>query len=269
VALTRIQRAVCRLLADHRRASGESYIAGGVALTVALAAQRVSRDIDIFHDTVEAVSASWDADRRLLESAGYTVQARRERSGFVEAAVTRDADTLIVEWVRDSAYRFFPLVEHEEFGLALHPFDLATNKVLALIGRTESRDWIDVIECHRSLQPLGYLSWAACGKDPGFTPAGILAQSARASHYSQAEIDALAFEGTTPRADALSRRWHAALDEARSIVAELPAQRAGAAVLHADSNLFRGGVSELVAALAAGSLQFHEGRIRGAWPRVR
>jgi hypothetical protein len=113
----------------------QTDIAGG-ALTVALAAQRVSRDLDIFHDTVAAVSESWDADRRLLESAGCTVQPRRERLGFVEAAVTRDGDTLTVEWVRDSAYRFFQLVEHDELGLALHPFDLATNKVLALIGRS-------------------------------------------------------------------------------------------------------------------------------------
>lgn len=269
MALTPFQRDVCRLLADRRRASGESYIAGGVALTVALGAERLSRDLDIFHDTVEAVSATWDADRRLLESAGYVVQPRRERPGFVEAAVIRTTETLTVEWIRDSAYRFFPLVEHPDFGLALHPFDLATNKVLALIGRTESRDWIDIIECHRSLQPLGYLSWAACGKDPGFTPAGILAQAARASHYSQAEIDALAFEGNPPRADALSRAWQKALDEARAVVAHLPVERAGTAVLHADGHLFRGTAAELVVALRADALQFHEGRIRGAWPRVR
>lgn len=163
--------------------------------------------------------------------------------------MTRDGETLTVEWVRDSAYRFFPLVEHAEFGLALHPFDLATNKVLALVGRTEARDWIDVIECHRSLQPLGYLSWAACGKDPGFTPAGLLARAARASRYSQAEIDALAFDGDTPRADTLSRRWHAALDEARAIVTHLPVDRAGAAVLDANGHLFTGSPEDVVAAL--------------------
>ncbi|MDH4066432.1 MAG: hypothetical protein OEW19_18680 [Acidobacteriota bacterium] len=269
MALTLFQRDVCRLLADRRRASGESYIAGGVALTEALAAQRVSRDLDIVPDTAEAVAESWDAARRLLQSAGYAVEARRERSGFVEAAVSRDGETLMVEWVRDSAYRFFPLVEHAEFGLALHPVDLATNKVLALIGRTESRDWIDVIECRRSLQPLGYLSWAACGKDPGVTPAGILAHAARTSHYSQAEIDALAFEGDAPRADLLSRSWHAALDDARAIVARLPLERAGTAVLDAEGHLFKGRADELVHPLAAGMLQFHEGRIRGAWPSVR
>lgn len=269
MALTSFQRHVCRLLADRRRASGESYIAGGVALTEALATQRLSRDVDIFHDTTEAVSQSWDADRRLLEAAGITVLVQRERPGFVEAAVMRDGDRLTVEWVRDSAYRFFPLVEHEEFGLALHPFDLATNKVLALIGRTEARDWIDIIDCHRSLQPLGYLSWAACGKDPGFTPAGILAHAGRTAHYSQTEIDTLAFEGATPRADVLSRIWHAALDEAHAIVTHLPVDVVGTAVLHADGRLFRGRVAELVAAPTADPLQFHPGRIRGAWPRVR
>lgn len=269
MALTPFQRDVCRLLAEARRASGESYVAGGAALTEALAAERLSRDLDIFHDTTEAVAKSWDADRRLLESAGYTVETRRERPGFVEAAVNRDGNTLTVEWVRDSAYRFFPLVEHTEFGLALHPFDLATNKLLALIGRTEARDWIDIIACHRSLQPLGYLSWAACGKDPGFTPAGILAHAGRTSHYPQAEIDTLAFDGDTPRADALSRAWHEALDEAETIVGRLPVDHVGSAVLRADGTLFRGGVAEVTAALTASTLQFHGGRIRGAWPRVR
>jgi hypothetical protein len=37
-----------------------------------------------------------------------------------------------------------------------------------LDARAVARDWIDVIEGDRSLQPLGSLRWAACGKDPGF-----------------------------------------------------------------------------------------------------
>ena len=30
-------------------------------------------------------------------------------------------------------------------GLVLHPLDLATNKILAMAGRMEPRDWIDVL----------------------------------------------------------------------------------------------------------------------------
>jgi len=59
---------------------------------------------------------------------------------------------------------FFPLLEHPDFGLTLHPFDLATNKTLALIGRAEVRDWVDIISCHTALQAFGLLVWAACAK---------------------------------------------------------------------------------------------------------
>ena len=122
MALSRFQRDVCRLLAAERRAHGESYVADGVALSVALETQRLSRDLDLFHDTTEAVARSWDRDRKLLEGAGYVVRALRERPGYVEADVSRDGQELLIEWARDSAFRFFPLVEHPDLGLALHPF---------------------------------------------------------------------------------------------------------------------------------------------------
>ena len=36
-----------------------------------------------------------------------------------------------------------------------------------------------------------------------------------------------------------------------------------------DDDLFRGSDEDLLAALAAGTICFHEGRIGGAWPTVR
>ena len=157
MALTEFQRTLCRLIARQRRDSGESYVAGGVALNAATGAARLSRDIDLFHDTTEAVAASWEADRRLLQAGGYQVDAQREREGFVEALVSRAGESVMIQWAQDSAFRFFPLVEHDDFGLTLHPFDLATNKVLALVGRLEARDWVDVINCHERIQRLGCL----------------------------------------------------------------------------------------------------------------
>ncbi|MBE3112436.1 MAG: hypothetical protein IMZ46_18335, partial [Acidobacteria bacterium] len=52
-------------------ASGESYVAGGVALNELIAASRISRDVDVFHDTDQALAASWEADRRALDAGGY------------------------------------------------------------------------------------------------------------------------------------------------------------------------------------------------------
>jgi hypothetical protein len=266
MALTDFQRQVCRLLAGQRIASGESYVADGTALNEALSSSRISRDIDLFHDTDAALESSWQRDREWLLAQGWQLRVLRDRPGLVEAEVSAEAETVVIEWSRDSAFRFFPLVEHADFGLVLHPFDLATNKVLALAGRLEPRDWIDVILSSERLQPLGYLAWAACGKDPGFGPSAILEHAARGSRYSPEELRGLAFAGAPPDPADLSRRWHGELEEARRIVAVLPAEEAGTCVLSAMAELYRGSASDATVAAAAGALTFHRGRIKGAYP---
>ena len=188
---------------------------------------------------------------------------------MVEAQVCRGDDSVLVQWSRDSAYRFFPLVSHAEFGLTLHPFDLATSKVLALVGRVEPRDFVDTLTCHRELQPLGYLAWAACGKDPGFSPAAILEQAARTTRYSELELAGLDFDGPPPSASELSRTWHAALADARGAVGLLPAEHAGTAVLEKRGGLFRGDPQALRSALETDDLVYLPGSIRGAFPLMR
>jgi hypothetical protein len=268
MALTEFQRGVCRLLAENRVRSGESYVAGGAALNELLRAPRRSRDLDLFHDTEQALATSWTADRGALEREGYVVSVVRERPTFVEAEVLRGGEAVIVQWAHDSAHRFFPLVRHDELGLVLHPFDLATSKVLALVGRVEPRDFVDTLTCDREVQPFGLLAWAACGKDPGFSPAAILEHAARSARYSAAELAGLEFDGVAPDAGELSRRWHAALDAAREVVALLPAREAGRAVMLKDGGLFRQDTAALREAVHEGRLAYHEGSIGGAFPRV-
>ena len=201
--------------------------------------------------------------------AGDELRVVRDRPGLVEARVVKGSDEVLVEWARDSAFRFFPLMEHADFGLVLHPFDLATNKVLAMAGRLEPRDWVDVILSSERLQPLGYLAWAASGKDPGFSPLGLLNEAGRASRYSQDELAGLAFAGTPPDAADLGRRWHRAVDEGIRLIEALPPSEVGTAVLSTSGHLFMGSVDDVRAALAAGELLFHPGRIKGAFPKVR
>lgn len=265
MAVTPFQAAVLKLLAARRKERGESYVAGGVALNALLAAPRRSRDIDLFHDTGEALKATWAMDRETLLVAGYDVQPLREAPAFVEAVVSQGPERTAMQWVRDSAYRFFPLLEDDLMGLTLHPFDLATNKVLAMVGRVEARDWIDILTCDRRLQPFGYLVWAACGKDPGYSPPSLLALAGR-HHYSQAEVDALDFEGDAPSAAVLGRAWHAALESAVAVCDQLPAEAVGTCVVTADADLFRGSPVDLGQALKHGALRFHTGRIGGSWP---
>jgi len=262
--LTEFQRYLCRLLADERKRSGESYVAGGLALNEVLHGRRRSEDIDLFHDSESALAASWANDRVALAKAGLTVRVVRERPSFVEAHVSGANEGALIQWVQDSAYRFFPLVEHPELGLTMHPVDLATNKLLAVAGRREPRDWIDILSCDASVQPLGYLAWAASGKDPGLGPKAILEEAARA-RYSQLELDRLDFEGPVPDAAALSAHWHRAIDEARELVALLPLEHVGKVVLDGQ-DLARANPASLPGRLER--LVFHEGRIRGAFPEV-
>jgi len=71
-----------------------------------------------------------------------------------------------------------------------------------------------------------------------------------------------------PTAAELSRRWHAALGAAREVVALLPAAEVGRVVLTSGGELFRGGPGALADALTGSGVAFHEGRIRGAFPRI-
>lgn len=267
MGLTQLQRDVCRLLADQRKRSGESYVAGGVALNELTSGARRSRDIDLFHDTAEALRSSWALDRATLEAGGFALEVLRERPSFVEATIRRGTEAVIVEWSQDSAFRFFPLVEHPDLGLTLHPLDLATNKVLALAGRREARDYVDVNRCDEVLQPLGYLAWAAAGKDPGYSPLALLEAAAR-SRYTQQELDALDFEGPPPDARRLGERWHQLLVGARAVVSALPSTEAGRCVLTLNGELLRAAPGELPALLSSGQVRFHQGRIRGTLPEV-
>jgi len=208
---------------------------------------------------------TWAADRALLTAKGYTVEPLREAPSFIEARVSLGSERVNMQWTQDSAFRFFPLLEDDLMGLVLHSFDLATNKVLAMAGRMEPRDWVDVLSSDQSVQPLGYLCWAACGKDPGYNPVSLLSEISRA-HYSQPELDMLDFSGARPDAVMLGERWHETLRNAKAICRQLPADELGKCVISRDRGLYRGSAADLAKDLEKGDVRFHLGRLGGSWP---
>ena len=68
MAVTEFQAAVLRQIARARIADGETYVAGGLALNHWLGGERVSRDIDVFNDTEEALLRAVAADTETLVS---------------------------------------------------------------------------------------------------------------------------------------------------------------------------------------------------------
>lgn len=63
--LTELQSDILAVISSHR--TPENYIAGGTALHFEPNSSRFSRDLDIFHDSLEAVAPSYEQDRKSLE----------------------------------------------------------------------------------------------------------------------------------------------------------------------------------------------------------
>src|SRR6266702_2309161 len=166
MALSKLQSDILRLLAKNR--SDSSYLAGGLMLNKDW--ERRSDDIDIFHDTDEEVTESAKADLVVLDAAGFKTHRDFIIYGCVDATISRDAETTIIQWFAETRLRFFPLVKDDDWGARLHQADLAINKVLAAAGRSKARDIADLVAIGWDYCPLGPLVLAAAGKPPNFSP---------------------------------------------------------------------------------------------------
>jgi hypothetical protein len=166
MALTQLQSSILRCLARNR--SETSYLAGGLMLNKNW--KRRSDDIDIFHDTDEEVTGAAMADLAVLDQSGFKTKKDVVVYGCVEATVSDDNSSTIIQWLSETKRRFFPLVRDEEWGARLHQADLAVNKVLAASGRSKARDIADIVAIGRDYCPIGPLVLAAAGKPPNFSP---------------------------------------------------------------------------------------------------
>jgi hypothetical protein len=199
---------------------------------------RYSADVDIFNDPAVSVQRCALGDIDLLRSNDYEVKILIEQRGFVRCIAARDRDSVKLEWVSDTAFRFFPAVADADFGYRLHDIDAAINKALALANRTEVRDVVDLLSIHDNTLHVGLCCWAACGKDPGFTPDLILELLSKNARVTP---DLLAAENLRAEIDPvqLKARWQVVLDEARLLVEHLPPDSLGCVFLNAAGDIPR------------------------------
>ncbi len=137
--LTPYQEEVARLLSANR--TYDSYLAGGAAIHLEPHTTRYSNDLDYFHDSVERVAEAFLQDQGRLTEAGHEVTVEMRLPGYLRATVSRRGAATKVEWAHDSAWRFMPTIRNDIVGYVLHPIDLAINKLLAVVGRDEPRDF--------------------------------------------------------------------------------------------------------------------------------
>jgi len=260
--LTSFQKSVLAILAPAR--SPDSYLAGGTALHLAPESVRYSRDFDFFHDLEAKVAETYSGDRELLEQGDYQVDVLISQPGHIRATVGKDAETTQIDWARDSAWRFLPIVKVDLGGFVLHEVDLATNKLLALAGRDEARDFVDILYVMDRILPLGPLIWAAVAKDPGYSPHSLLEQVRKRGKYRSEELDRLDLVAPLDL-QAAKQTWIAALSQAEAFVDSRPPNEAGCLYYSFELDRFVEPRPDL--SLDEQGIALHFGRPGGVLPR--
>jgi hypothetical protein len=160
---SRIARTALSLPQAHTLA-----LAGGGAMIAHGFTDRPTRDVDLFTE-VDAQEATQVAAalRTELEREGLRVSPAERPPHANRFVITDPSNGLacLVEVFADGG-RLRPTVRLD-IGSVLHPDDLAADKMLALWGRAEIRDYVDVAALLDHYQPATLLRLAAA-KDTGF-----------------------------------------------------------------------------------------------------
>jgi hypothetical protein len=151
--LTPFQERIAAIVAGLDEAE-DFALAGGGALIVRGDVDRGTRDLDFFGLTTESVDRLAPAVERALIRAGMEIVALQSNQGFV-IDLAADARLFDIDTGPD-----VPTLTGEE---------LAVDKVLAIFGRAEARDFIDLaaVEPKYGFERLCEL---AAEKDRGFSP---------------------------------------------------------------------------------------------------
>jgi len=259
--LGEFENEVLRRLAAQR--SPDSYVAGATVLHQSPNSPRASQDIDLFHDEEEAVNVAAQADIQELRRTGFLVELQPPLPGFVRAIISAGGKQTKIEWVRDSAFRFFPIEPDSHLGWRLNFWDAATNKLLAFATRMKLRDYLDVMYLHEQHLHLGALAWAAAGKDPGMNAEWIIDWGGRQARLDGQNASQLQLQQPPDWQD-LRQRWTRAAEEALALIERLPVTERGCFYLDDKKNP----VNPDPTSPDFAKLTRHFGCVKGAWPRI-
>ena len=261
--LTAFQQDVVQVIAANR--SEASHFAGGLVLNAAADSPRYSHDFDIFHEAEEEVAKASEMDVASLRTAGFEVDQCvgdwTQPVSFRKAKVSVRGEEVEIDWAADAAFRFFPIQRDPLLGWRLHLFDMATNKALALAARSVTRDYVDIVELHKTY-PLPAIIWAACGKDPGFSPLLLLEMMRRFARVHPNKLKTIQARDLDPVA--LKIAWTEmsiyADDEITKLADTQPDMPIGVAFVDKDGK--PGWIGQ------EPTLTIHRPSVRGCWPTV-
>ncbi len=261
--LTDFQKHLVKILSVNR--SEGSHLAGGAALHFEPNSLRYSNDLDFFHDSSEVVKVAFEKDLESLKQNAIEVIVSLKLDGFIRCEVRKGEDRTKIEWAHDSAWRFMPPVYREDSGFMLHTVDIAINKLLALAGRDEARDFLDILYIDKNILSIGALCWAAVSKDPGFSPSSLFELIQRRGKYREEEFKRLMYREELDL-QAVKMQWLEALDKAKLFLRERDIENVGCLYYSVSQEKF------IAPKVADGELDsdviIHYGKLGGILPRI-
>ncbi len=256
------EKELLRLLANNR--NPESFVRGATVLHQSPESPRQSEDVDLFHDTERSLEEAVAGDLETLGKAGFQARITSRHPTFCRVIVERDGLATKLEWVFDSAFRFFPVEPDLDLGWRLNFWDAATNKALACAGREKLRDFLDLIYLHQQHLSLGALAWAAAGKDPGLTLESIIEGARRHSQFPTEDLHRLHLAEPVDF-PTLKKVLIGACADAEALFVRLPPAEMGCFYLDAQARP----VCPNPSSSNFEKLTRHFGSVKGAWPRIR
>lgn len=215
--LSALQARVARLVAALPEASGFA-LAGGAALIVHRLVDRETNDLDFFTPRADDVPRLLPALEDALQAAGLRVTRDRVLDTFARLTVSDDETATVIDLAWD--YRLQPPV-NTLLGKVVAEDELAADKLLALAGRVEARDYLDVARLAER-HGLDGLCRLAEQKDPGFRRWGLADMLARFDGIPRQDFDIDDSEFEELRRTVAS--WRTSLAQAPRWPAEGPAR---------------------------------------------
>jgi hypothetical protein len=147
------------------------YLTGGTALAVYHLRHRYSEDLDFFAEAREAMTGVTAIAGEIAQQLDAQIEFTRTFPTFVETFVTNQAGERVkIDFAFDTPFRLQPTITDPAYGIRLDNLtDMASNKLAALFGRSEPKDFVDVYFVCQELMPFAELYEQAKEKHMGMT----------------------------------------------------------------------------------------------------
>jgi predicted nucleotidyltransferase component of viral defense system len=178
-----LQEQIAEIIGDALEGT-DFALAGGAAIISQGLVDRRTRDLDFFGSSSPVLTERLQSVIDSLVREGYQVEIDQQNERFVRLDVRGLGEQTEVDFGID--FRLFP-PDQGAHSLVLSSRELAVDKVLAIFGRAEPRDFVDLAALTR-LFNIEELFADAARKDRGFSLAVFAEMTSRISRLPRREF---------------------------------------------------------------------------------